>query len=56
VEDPHRAGVTVEGADAIGFDNGIVSAPAVLGGSSAAPEPPKPGTAPPPDVTQPGAA
>lgn len=61
VEDGHRAGIAVEGADVIGIDNGIVSAPAVLGGSSAAPAPPRtgtppPGTAPPPDVAQPGAA
>ncbi|WP_216894433.1 PPE domain-containing protein [Nocardia alni] len=61
VEDAHRAGIAVEGADVIGMDNGIVSAPAVLGGSSAAPAPPQtgtpqPGTPPPPDVAQPGAA
>ncbi len=61
VEVVHRAGITVEGADVIGIGNGIVSAPAVLGGSSAAPAPPRtdtpqPGTAPPPDVAQPGAA
>ena len=49
----HRAGIAVEGADAIGIDNGIVSAPAVLGGSTAAPQQTAqtaPGTA------QPGAA
>jgi len=32
----HRASLTVEGTDAIGIDNGIVSAPAVLGGAAAA--------------------
>jgi hypothetical protein len=39
-ESEHRAGLTPEGADVIGLDNGIVSAPAVLGGSaSTAPAP-----------------
>jgi PPE-repeat protein len=46
----HRAGIAVDGADVIGIDNGIVSAPEVLGGSSAPPPPARPGTA------QPGAA
>ncbi|WP_067674194.1 PPE domain-containing protein [Nocardia miyunensis] len=41
----HRAGIAVEGADAIGIDNGIVSAPAVLGGSPAGPQQSAPGNA-----------
>jgi PPE-repeat protein len=49
----HRAGIAVEGADAVGLDNGIVSAPAVLGGSSAAPQQ---AAKPVPDAAQPGAA
>lgn len=35
VEVEHRASLAVEGADVIGIDNGIVSAPAVLGGAAA---------------------
>ncbi len=34
-EEEHRAGIVVEGADAIGLEGGIVSAPAVLGAPSA---------------------
>ncbi|MGF6887263.1 hypothetical protein ABIA39_004398 [Nocardia sp. GAS34] len=40
VEVEHRAGLTIEGADHIGVDSGIVSAPAVLGGSTSAPAAP----------------
>ncbi|MFI5777164.1 PPE domain-containing protein [Nocardia sp. NPDC051570] len=48
-EEEHRAGIAVEGADTLGLEGGIVSAPAVLGapsGESAAPR----------GTTEPGAA
>jgi hypothetical protein len=48
-ESEHRAGITVEGADVIGIGSGIVSAPAVLGGSAAS-------TARPQGTVQPGGA
>jgi len=54
-EPGHRAGLTIEGTDAIGIDNGIVSAPAVLGGTPATPTTTR--TAPPAQpAAQPGAA
>ncbi|MQY19553.1 PPE domain-containing protein [Nocardia macrotermitis] len=56
----HRAGIAVEGADTMDVENGIVSAPAVLGGPAAGAQPPVPTQAAPgqpvPTRTVPGAA